>query len=46
MLLELKEWIKTDKFDTSEVEWELGGIINNLVEDVKVNLNDPQVLLG
>ena len=32
---------KTDKFDTSEVEWELGGIINNLVEDVRVNLEDP-----
>ena len=37
----IKRMDKTDKFDTSEVEWELGSIINNLVEDVKVNLNDP-----
>lgn len=37
----VKRMDKTDKFDTSEVEWELGGIINNLVEDVKVNLKDP-----
>ncbi len=34
----VKRMDKTDKFDTSEVEWELGGIINNMVEDVKVNL--------
>jgi tRNA (guanine10-N2)-dimethyltransferase len=37
----VKRMNKTDKFDTSEVEWELGGIINNLVEDVRVNLKDP-----
>jgi tRNA (guanine10-N2)-dimethyltransferase len=37
----VKRMDKTDKFDTSEVEWELGGIINNLVEDVRVNLKDP-----
>jgi len=37
----IKRMNKTDKFDTSEVEWELGGIINNLVGDVKVNLVDP-----
>ena len=37
----IKRMDKTDKFDTSEVEWELGGIINNLVENVKVNLEDP-----
>ncbi len=37
----VKRMDKTDKFDTSEVEWELGGIINNLVENVTVNLKDP-----
>ena len=37
----VKRMDKTDKFDTSEVEWELGGIINNLVENVRVNLRDP-----
>ena len=37
----VKRMDKTDKFDTSEVEWELGGIINNLVEDARVNLKDP-----
>jgi tRNA (guanine10-N2)-dimethyltransferase len=37
----VKRMDKTDKFDTSEVEWELGGIINNLVENVSVNLRDP-----
>ena len=36
---------KNDKFDTNKVEWELGGIINNLVKGVKVNLKDPQSLL-
>ena len=36
----IKRMDKTDKFDTSEVEWELGGIINNLVRDVRVNLKD------
>jgi tRNA (guanine10-N2)-dimethyltransferase len=37
----IKRMDKTDKFDTSEVEWELGGIINNLVENIRVNLVDP-----
>jgi tRNA (guanine10-N2)-dimethyltransferase len=37
----VKRMDKTDKFDTSEVEWEIGGIINNMVEGIKVNLKDP-----
>ena len=37
----IKRMNKTDKFDTSEVEWELGGLINNNVGDVRVNLVDP-----
>ena len=37
----IKRMNKTNKFDTSEVEWELGGIIHNLVDDVSVNLKDP-----
>ncbi len=37
----VKRMDKTDKFDTSEVEWELGGIINNLLGNVTVNLKDP-----
>jgi len=37
----VKRMDKNDKFDTSEVEWEIGGIINNLIEVVKVNLKDP-----
>jgi tRNA (guanine10-N2)-dimethyltransferase len=41
----VKRMDKNDKFDTSKVEWELGGIINNNVNDVKVNLNNPSNFL-
>jgi tRNA (guanine10-N2)-dimethyltransferase len=37
----VKRMDKNDKFDTTEVEIEMGGIINNMVEDVNVNLKDP-----
>jgi len=37
----VKRMDKNDKFNTSEVEWEIGGIINNMIEDVNVNLKDP-----
>lgn len=32
---------KMDKFDTTEVEWEIGGLIHSKVEGVNVNLKDP-----
>ena len=41
----VKRMDKNDKFDTTKVEWGLGGIINNIVEGVKVNLKDPQSFL-
>ena len=37
----VKRMDKNDKFDTTEVEIEMGGIINKIVEDVNVNLKDP-----
>jgi tRNA (guanine10-N2)-dimethyltransferase len=37
----VKRMDKNDKFDTTEVEIEMGGIINNMFEDVNVNLKDP-----
>jgi len=37
----VKRMDKNDEFDTTEVEWEIGGIINNMVEGVNVNLKDP-----
>jgi tRNA (guanine10-N2)-dimethyltransferase len=37
----VKRMDKNDEFDTTEVEWEIGGIINNMVECVNVNLKDP-----
>ena len=41
----VKRMDKNDKFDTTEIEWELGGIIKSKVDDVKVNLNDPRSFL-
>jgi len=37
----IKRLDKTDKFDTSPVEWDVGGIINSMVKGAKVNLKDP-----
>jgi tRNA (guanine10-N2)-dimethyltransferase len=36
---------KTDKFDTSKVEIEIGGTINKMVEGSTVNLKDPECFL-
>lgn len=36
---------KTDKFDTSKVEHEIGGTINSMVKGSKVNLKDPECFL-
>jgi tRNA (guanine10-N2)-dimethyltransferase len=41
----VKRMDKNDKFDTTKIEWELGGIIKSKVEGVKVNLKDPQSFL-
>jgi tRNA (guanine10-N2)-dimethyltransferase len=41
----VKRMDKNDKFDTTEVEWEIGGIINNMLEDVNVNLKDPKCFM-
>ncbi len=40
-----KRMDKTDKFDTSKVEHEIGGIINSIVKNAKVNLKDPDKFL-
>ncbi len=36
---------KTDKFDTSKIEIEIGGTINSMVESSKVNLKDPDCFI-
>ena len=36
-----KRMDKMDKFDTTEVEWEIGGLIHSKVEGVNVNLKNP-----
>ncbi len=42
----IKRMDKNVKFDTTEVEWDIGGIINrNVSEDVRVNLKDPTSFL-
>jgi len=40
-VVRVKRMDKNDKFDTSIVEWDIGGIIKGIVGDVKVNLKDP-----
>ena len=37
----VKRMDKNDKFDTSTVEWDIGGIIKGVVGDLNVNLKDP-----
>lgn len=37
----VKRMDKTDKFDSSKVEWDIGGIIKSSNPNVKVNLKDP-----
>ncbi len=41
----VKRMDKDDKFDTTDVEWEIGGLINNSIEGAKVNLKDPSSFL-
>ncbi len=42
----VKRMDKNDKFDTTEVEWEVGGIINSMVGGgITVNLKDPSNFL-
>lgn len=41
----VKRMDKSDKFDTSKVEWEIGGIIKSQVPNVNVNLRDPSNFL-
>ncbi|MBZ2165321.1 TIGR01177 family methyltransferase [Methanobacterium spitsbergense] len=41
----VKRMDKDDKFDTTDVEWEIGGLINNNIEGAKVNLKDPSSFL-
>ncbi|WP_048189810.1 TIGR01177 family methyltransferase [Methanobacterium sp. SMA-27] len=41
----VKRMDKDDKFDTTDVEWEIGGLINNSIERAKVNLKDPSSFL-
>jgi tRNA (guanine10-N2)-dimethyltransferase len=41
----VKRMDKNDKFDTSNIEWEIGGIIKNLTQSVNVNLKDPSNFL-
>lgn len=42
----IKRMDKNDKFDTTEVEWDIGGIINrNVSENIRVNLKDPSSFL-
>jgi tRNA (guanine10-N2)-dimethyltransferase len=41
----VKRMDKDDKFDTTDVEWEIGGLINNNIEGAKVNLKDPYSFL-
>ena len=41
----VKRMDKDDKFDTSNVEWEIGGLINNNIDGAKVNLKDPYSFL-
>jgi len=36
-----KRMDKTDKFDTSKIEYEIGGIIKSTVPEANVNLKDP-----
>jgi tRNA (guanine10-N2)-dimethyltransferase len=41
----VKRMHKNDKFDTTKVEWEIGGIINDNVVGINVNLKDPSNFL-
>ena len=41
----VKRMDKDDKFDTSDVEWEIGGLINNSIDGATVNLKDPSSFL-
>lgn len=37
----VKRMDKTDKFDSSKVEWDIGGLIKSSTYGMKVNLRDP-----
>lgn len=37
----VKKMDKTDKFDSSEVEWDIGGLIKSNTQDKNVNLKNP-----
>ncbi len=41
----VKRMDKEDKFDTADVEWEIGGLINNNIDWATVNLKDPSCFL-